>query len=97
MKKFEQKFALCRITGKRPKIQNAAKNVSEIEDAVGEELTDLLPRVTETETEEKKKKNRQRQNRKYRLNQRKHRKEKGSGKEKRCRKTGDKPYGPCGY
>ena len=26
-----------------------------------------------------------------------HGKEKGSGKEKRCRKTGDKPYGPCGY
>ena len=36
------------------KIQNAAKNVSEIEDAVGEELTDFSPRVTETETEEKK-------------------------------------------
>lgn len=75
--KFEQEFSFYVASPESfDKIQNAAKNVSEIEDAVGEELTDFSPRVTETETEEKKEENRQRQNRKYRLNQRKHRKRK---------------------
>ena len=48
------KLLLCASPESFDKIQNAAKNVSEIEDAVGEELTDFSPRVTETETEEKK-------------------------------------------
>ena len=54
--KFEQEFSFYVASPESfDKIQNAAKNVSEIEDAVGEELTDFSPRVTETETEEKKK------------------------------------------
>ena len=53
--KFEQEFSFYVASPESfDKIQNAAKNVSEIEDAVGEELTDFSPRVTETETEEKK-------------------------------------------
>ncbi len=52
--KFEQEFSFYVASPESfDKIQNAAKNVSEIEDAVGEELTDFSPRVTETETEEK--------------------------------------------
>ena len=55
--KFEQEFSFYVASPESfDKIQNAAKNVSEIEDAVGEELTDFSPRVTETETEEKKEK-----------------------------------------
>ena len=54
--KFEQEFSFYVASPESfDKIQNAAKNVSEIEDAVGEELTDFSPRVTETETEEKRK------------------------------------------
>ena len=53
--KFEQEFSFYVASPESfDKIQNAAKNVSEIEDAVGEELTDFSPRATETETEEKK-------------------------------------------
>jgi two-component system chemotaxis sensor kinase CheA len=96
--KFELDFSFFLASEeKTDKIVAAAKAVSEIEKVDAEEihLEEYLKEAAAQEEQQAKEAATEQKEAPAEVP--KAAEKKGSGKEKRCRKTGDKPYGPCGY